>query len=209
MSWECKDPDGDFLTYFVYFEANDTSPDVLVTETQSPYYLPDILNFSTTYYWQIVAWDFCEKTLGSIWYFTTRNNTPPNKPNNPTPPDNSTNVSTNPILRWRCSDPEEDNLTYNVYFEENDPTPDMLISENQTYKWIKLENLNFSTLYYWKIVAWDEYGLSTSGPVWNFTTTSVPNNPPHQPHNPNPGDGMANVGIDTTLSWTVDDDLFC
>ncbi len=109
------------------------------------------------------------------------------------------------MLRWRCSDPEGDNMTFNVYFEENDTTPDVLISENQTYKWIKIDNLNYSTLYYWKIVAWDEYGLSTSGPIWKFTTTSVPNDPPYKPSDPTPKNGSVNIGIDTMLKWTGGD----
>ncbi len=35
------------------------------------------------------------------------------------------------------------------------------------------QNLDCSTLYYWKIIANDSDGNSTEGPVWNFTTTST------------------------------------
>jgi hypothetical protein len=36
--------------------------------------------------------------------------------------------------------------------------------------------LNFITTYYWKIIAWDNHGASTGGPLWRFTTKV--NSPP-------------------------------
>ena len=35
--------------------------------------------------------------------------------------------------------------------------------------------------YSWYIVAWDNHGLSTKGPVWYFTTINAINNPPNKP----------------------------
>jgi hypothetical protein len=34
--------------------------------------------------------------------------------------------------------------------------------------------MDYNTRYYWKIVAWDPYGFSTEGPVWDFTTEAAP-----------------------------------
>jgi len=103
-------------------------------------------------------------------------NQPPHEPSNPNPPDGATNVGINPTLRWVCSDPEGDFITFDVYFGILSPPPK--VASNITYNY-KPGVLNFSTTYYWKIIAWDNYGASTSGPIWSFTTRG--NNPPDTP----------------------------
>jgi len=70
LSWRGGDPDGDSVKYDVYFGLEDSIE--LVSENQSgKTYDPYDLDFKTTYYWYIVAWDehglFSE---GQIWYFT-------------------------------------------------------------------------------------------------------------------------------------------
>jgi hypothetical protein len=45
-------------------------------------------------------------------------------------------------------------------------------------------SLSYNTKYYWKIVAKDNHGASSTGPIWCFTTTSQPNNPPNKPTTP-------------------------
>jgi hypothetical protein len=207
ISWSGGDPDpGDTVTYDVYFEADDSSPDVLVSSHQSgTTYDPGTMDGNTQYYWQIVAWDnHGNYTLGSIWDFITEN-LPPNTPSNPSPNDGAEDVDVNADLSWTCSDPEDDDLTYNVYFEDNDPTPDELVSENQTDTTYDPGTMEFNTDYYWMIVAWDEYGASTSGPVWSFTTGEFPNEPPNEPSNPSPENESIDISIDTILSWTCSD----
>ena len=66
-------------------------------------------------------------------------------------------------------------------------------------------SLSYSTTYYWKIVATDSQGATASGPVWSFTTGSVPNNPPKTPSNPSPADGATDVSISVSLSWSGGD----
>jgi hypothetical protein len=129
----------------------------------------------------------------------------PNEPSDPEPEDGATDIDINADLSWNCSDPDGDELTYNVYFDANDTTPNVLVSENQTGTTYDPGTMEYVTNYYWQIVAWDEHGLSTSGPVWNFTTVSEPNNPPNSPSDPNPADGEIDVSVDTILSWNCSD----
>jgi len=207
LSWTGGDPDtGDTVTYDVYFEKNDPAPDVLVSNNQSgTTYNPGTMDGNTQYYWQIVAWDnhgaYAE---GPVWDFTTENN-PPNTPSDPNPEDGATDVDVNSYLSWNCSDPDEDNLTYNVYFEKNDPTPDVLVSNNQSGNTYDPGTMDYNSHYYWKIVAWDEYDSSTNGPIWDFTTGSEPNDPPYPPSDPNPEDGATNVDVNSDLSWNCSD----
>jgi uncharacterized protein (TIGR02145 family) len=102
---------------------------------------------------------------------TIPSNRAPNQPSNPNPENNSTNISTTLILSWNCSDPDEDVLTYDVYFGTS-TTPTAIVSSSQTAKsYIPASNLSINTDYFWKIVAKDSKGASKEGPVWKFTTS--------------------------------------
>ena len=71
LSWKGGDPDGDTVTYDVYF--GNSSPPQQVSWNQSEVeYDPDILDFETTYYWRVVAWDeHGASAEGPMWHFTT------------------------------------------------------------------------------------------------------------------------------------------
>ena len=203
LSWTGGDPDGDTVTYDVYFEANDNTPDVLVSNDQSgATYDPGILTANTQYYWQIVATDeHGASSSGPVWAFTTLNN-PPNTPSNPSPADGAVDQDLNVDLSWTGGDPDGDTVTYDVYFEANDNTPDVLVSNDQSGATYDPGLLTANTQYYWQIVATDEHGASSSGPVWAFTTL---NNPPNTPSNPSPADGAVDQVLNVDLSWTGGD----
>ena len=95
-------------------------------------------------------------------------NNPPNSPTNPNPVNGSVNQPVNSTLSWSCSDPDGDPLSYDVYFGSN--SNPSLVSSNQTASSYDPGQLNTNTTYYWKIVAKDNQGNTTSGSVWNFTT---------------------------------------
>ena len=111
-----------------------------------------------------------------VW--TSEENHPPDKPSNPSPANGATGVEINVTLSWQCSDPDGDNLTYDVYFGTGENQLKK-VSGNQSSTTYKPSSLSYSTTYYWKIVAWDEHGESSEGPVWRFTTEEgIPNSPP-------------------------------
>jgi len=71
LSWIGGDPDGDLVTYDVFFNTS-SPPSQIVWNQTGVTYDPGILDYETTYYWRIVAWDaFGASTEGPIWSFTT------------------------------------------------------------------------------------------------------------------------------------------
>ena len=82
LSWNCSDPDGDPLTYDVYF-GNTSPPQMILSNYSDKIWSPEELDMATTYYWKIVALDDQGNSKeGPIWSFTTviPPNDPPNEP---------------------------------------------------------------------------------------------------------------------------------
>ena len=99
-------------------------------------------------------------------------NNPPNLPFSPFPADGAIvqNLDVNPS--WSGGDLDGDAVTYDVYFEAGDHTPDVLVSDDQASIAYDPGTLSARTDYYWRIVAQDEHGATTAGPVWEFTTAT-------------------------------------
>ncbi len=209
LSWTSTDPDGDEVIFDIYFEAEDASPDILVSDDQPDLSYPlSGLSANTHYYWQIVVKDEHGATrTGSVWDFITGDapNQPPNAPTNPFPADNATDQSLDITLSWTSTDPDGDEVTFDIYFEAEDATPDILVSDDQPDLSYPLSGLSVNTHYYWQIVVKDEHGATRTGSVWNFFTGDAPNQPPNAPTNPFPADNATDQSLDITLSWTSTD----
>jgi len=133
-------------------------------------------------------------------------NNPPDTPRYPNPTDGDKNVSIDIDLTWTGSDPDNDDLTYDIYFGTNNP-PSKIVSKHANSSYY-IENLINLTTYYWEIVAWDEHGLSTTGPIWSFTTTS--NYSPDKPNITGPTSGKSGKDIEYIFTATDsnDDELY-
>jgi formylglycine-generating enzyme required for sulfatase activity len=94
----------------------------------------------------------------------------PHIPSNPTPANGSTNQSLTVDLSWTGGHPDGNPVTYDVFFEAGDDTPDELVSDDQTGTTYDPGSLRAGTHYYWQIVARDVRGFTTKGPVWDFRT---------------------------------------
>ncbi len=108
-------------------------------------------------------------------------NDPPNNPSNPNPSNDAVDVNINTDLSWSCIDVDGDNITYVVYFEAYDSTPDEIVSNNQSESWYDPGSLDYVTPYYWLIVAWDNNSHSNLSNYWHFTTESSGGDTNHNP----------------------------
>jgi hypothetical protein len=105
-----------------------------------------------------------------VWYYwdveaPSPNNQPPSKPSNPSPADGATNQPTSLTLSWSSSGATR----YDLYFgtDSNPPLKASDLTSNQ----YSVSNLSPGTIYYWKVVAKNDYG-QTAGDVWWFTTAT-------------------------------------
>jgi hypothetical protein len=133
--------------------------------------------------------------------FVAHVNRPPDAASKPAPANIAVNIALNANLSWTGSDPDVgDNLLYDVYFGTiSNP---VLVSADQADTSFDTGILNPNTVYYWKIVTKDNYGMTTPGPVWHFTTL---NRSPLPPSTPLPQNAAIDVDVDTALSWTGGD----
>ncbi|HWR64167.1 MAG TPA: Ig-like domain-containing protein [Candidatus Thermoplasmatota archaeon] len=129
--------------------------------------------------------------------------TPPDIPSNPDPANDSKDVLISAKLSWICDDPDNDTVTYDVYFGTT--SPPVNVAEDYPNMSYNPGLMNYSTKYYWQIIAWDTNNESRSGPQWVFTTEDKVNNPPNIPSNPVPTNGSTGISISSILSWTGGD----
>ncbi len=97
-------------------------------------------------------------------------NRPPIQPSVTMPEDGATNSSIDSVLSWFCYDPDNDTLTYDIFLEKDMPIPTTLVADDITGFTYKPDTLMENSVYYWQVVATDEHGSATAGPVWSFTT---------------------------------------
>ncbi|MCB9206746.1 MAG: carboxypeptidase regulatory-like domain-containing protein [Ignavibacteriales bacterium] len=101
----------------------------------------------------------------------------PTKPVIVSPNDNSENMNNTLNLSWYSTDENEDTLYYDVYLISPEKSDKELIIENFTDTTITLENLNYSSTYFWQVVVTDKKSEKVNGDIWSFTTKEFPNNP--------------------------------
>ena len=134
-----------------------------------------------------------------------QDNHPPDDPQCLKPEDGATNVSVNTLLEWSCSDPDGDQLTYEVYI-----CPD-------GEEWIRIDDgyvdgtqcdlpftLDYETWYYWYVVATDPGGLSSEPDNdWTFQTEPATGTPPDTPSLIYPENGQTDVELRPTFRWSA------
>jgi hypothetical protein len=152
------------INWDVFFGTS-SSPDLASSNVTANSYNATITK-GGTYYWQVSTTDANKETTTSpVWSFEVNSN--PNVPALTAPANNATAVSNKAALKWTCTDPEGDDLTFDVYFGTT-ATPDAVASgiTALTYS----PTMDYNTTYYWKIVAHDPYGGTSTSVVRSFKT---------------------------------------
>lgn len=73
LNWTCSDPNDTILYYSIYLGDVNPPPLVHNGDTASAYD-PGVLNYNTTYYWKIVAYDgYGDSAVSDVWSFSTSN----------------------------------------------------------------------------------------------------------------------------------------
>jgi hypothetical protein len=196
-------------TFDVYFGDTNPPPKVISNGSIMKYNPPGDLEWATKYYWKVDVWDDSGNvTEGEVMDFTTRGNSPPYKPREKEPLNETPDISIDTNISWFGGDPESDDVKYDVYFgefdlQEDPPLVKHNISETEYDPTPLGQTLLFQTKYEWKIVAWDYYGERNESEVWWFKTEK--NKPPNPAKDERPPDGAKNVPVDALLYWNGSD----
>ncbi len=104
-------------------------------------------------------------------------NQPPHTPANPSPAHDTVIPDVDVTLSWTGGDPDGDNVTYDVYLEAWDVTPDELVCNDVPIPSCVPGTLEWEIRYEWYVVATDQHGESSTGPGWHFFTPPPPVGP--------------------------------
>jgi hypothetical protein len=127
----------------------------------------------------------------------------PAVPSAPSPAHEANGISLNPTLSWTSSDPDDDQLTYDLYLGTVEDAP--LVVSDLTESSYRVTGLSNSTTYYWLVFVSDG-DHTISSPLWQFRTVAQGNTPPNAPSSPTPAQNALGIAMLPTLSWDASDD---
>ena len=189
LRWESEDPDGDPLTFEVYFGEE---PE-FVAETTATIYVVSARS-GKTYRWKIVAKDlFGEKAESDTWEFRTQS--PPEKPTLIYPGNGAVGVPKMVEFRWEAKDPDGDPLEYTFQLKDSDGNTLKELSGIESTSLVM--ELELGKVYWWSVKAEDPYGNST----WSDEVFFKTQRPPEVPVLISPLDGASLSSANVTLSW--------
>ena len=199
ISWTGGDPNGDIVTYDVYF-GNTSSPDkVKSNQSDTIYDPPRIMNLTTTYYWRIVAWDnHGANNASPTWRFTIRTNYPPTaRPDSfSTNEDTTLSVTASSGLLENDNDSYDDPNILTAVKVSNTIHGSVTLNSNGSFSYVPTANYYGIDMFTYKV--YDGYVYST---VVNVTITINPVNDPPVLGTPSPSNGS--TGNQLSLTWSI------
>jgi hypothetical protein len=153
------------------------------------------LNPATTYYYRVRAYrqdggqysgysNVAEGTTVGIVAPPPDVNNPPYEPSQPSPEQGATEQSSDVDLSWTGGDPDGDAVTYDVYLAVESSSVNRPVCSNVTGTTCDPGALDPDTRYSWWVIAEDEHGAVTNGPVWGFATAAAGSNLAISPPSP-------------------------
>ncbi len=162
------------ISHDVYIGTENPPPFIgnQTATTFAPGYLPQ----ATEFYWRIDEINGWGRTIGQTWKFTTVMLPPPmpGQASNPNPANAATGVSIDQDLSWT---PGSGAVSHDVYFGTSMILP---FIQNQTAATFDPGRMEIGTKYYWCVNEKTTSG-TIFGPLWSFTTSTVPPPPPPPP----------------------------
>jgi D-glucuronyl C5-epimerase, beta-sandwich domain/Bacterial TSP3 repeat len=168
LTWEGGDTDSEDTVFYTLYFANKTPITTFVSGLTQPQFQLQTLNSFTTYHWSVEAKDNVNSsTRAPDWSFTT-GNTPPLQPDTLQPAD-ATEVPYTMMLSWISErDPNpNDSIVFDVYLGSSNDPP--LVAEGIQTTQYEPGPIWPRNTYYWKVVARDNNGATTSSPVYSFS----------------------------------------
>ncbi|MBN1232637.1 MAG: WD40 repeat domain-containing protein [Candidatus Coatesbacteria bacterium] len=196
LRWDCEDPDGNDLTYDIFFGREGDMVKV-ADKVPNKNYETQKLTKSTSYKWQIIAFDSRgDSTIGRVWTFTTTN--ADFEAYDPDPENNAIGIPLDKFVSWDCNDM---NATFDVYIgTSQNPQRQSRRQSDKEYDPV----LEPDTTYYWKIVSFSS-GDSITGPLWSFRTKRANNHPPNPPYDPDPENNATDIPLNKAMTWKCED----
>jgi hypothetical protein len=145
--------------------ADMSDPFILESLAETERDLSD-LDFNTTYYWRVRCTDGIETSdWSAVWEFTTRE--PMEAPILQSPIDEATSQERNLTLDWNTVNLASE---YEIEVSTNADMTEPFISETITDTERELSDLDYNTIYYWRVRCTDGIETSDWSEVWEFTT---------------------------------------
>jgi hypothetical protein len=208
FSWECDDSNEDFDIIYEYTlrRFDNAEPPVEFSTDDKFLRLPDTLDAETRYVWSVLAvGSHGKSSQSSAWQFETGTgyNNPPYAPYLTYPINGSSLIPLDVVLAWTCTDPDGDELTYDIWLGLQGGTLE-LVREGHDGMEYQSDSLDYTTWYDWQVVANDAESESAPSDIRTFWTRGE-NVAPDQVQIVYPPDNAVEIPLDVVLQWSCSD----
>jgi hypothetical protein len=169
--------------------------------TSTEYEMND-LEYETIYYWRVRATnDAGDGEWSEAWSFTTveEPSSPPGIVNLNTPVNGADDVSITPTLSWQ-TEPKAESYRLQVSLSGDFASTVVDQAEISSTEY-EMNDLEYETIYYWRVRATNDAGDGEWSEAWSFTTVEEPSSPPGIVILISPEDGATDISVSPLLIW--------